>query len=272
MAFAIAGLSTAATIGLVAAGAGAAASGISAIGSNKRRKSRERELDEYAKQSPLYTGSKPISEYYQQAMNRYNENPYQSLQYQIGQKNIQRATAQGLSALQDRRSAIGGISRLEASQMGAMQNLGAQAESQRNARFGQLGNATQMKNADLMQQFDINKMTPYNRQFGLKQLKSQAANQQYAQDVQNTVSSLGNMASVAMMSNGGAGGGADAANPSSINLNPYSQMASNPSEFGTNFINYSTAQSANPSAYGTNFMDFKKYKNNFKASKRYTTP
>jgi len=80
-----------------------------------------------------------------------------------------------------------------------MQRLGAQAEAQRNARFGQLGAATQMKNADLMQQFDINKMTPYNRQFGLKQLKSQAANQQYAQDVQNTFNSLGNLASVGMM-------------------------------------------------------------------------
>ena len=58
-----------------------------------------------------------------------------------------------------------------------------------------------------MQQFDINKMTPYNRQFGLKQLKSQAANQQYAQDVQNTFSSLGNLASVGMMADYGGGQG-----------------------------------------------------------------
>ena len=164
MAFAIAGLSTAATIALVGAGATAAVSGGMAIGSNQRRKSRERELDEYAKQSPLYQGSKPISEYYQQAMNRYNENAYQSQQYQVGAMNARRATAQGLGALQDRRSAIGGISRLEAGQNAAMQNLGAQAEAQRNQRFGQLGNATQMKNADLMQQFDINQMTPYNSQ------------------------------------------------------------------------------------------------------------
>ena len=61
MAFAIAGLSTAATIALVGAGATAATAGGMAIGSNQRRKSRERELDEYAKQSPLYQGSKPIS-------------------------------------------------------------------------------------------------------------------------------------------------------------------------------------------------------------------
>tara|TARA_R110000868_G_scaffold12843_3_gene60721 strand:- start:1064 stop:1825 length:762 start_codon:yes stop_codon:yes gene_type:complete len=209
MAFAIAG-STALAIGAVAAGTGALASGISAIGSNQRRKSRARELDEYAKQSPLYQGSKPISEYYQQAMNRYKENPYQSQQYQLGAMNAQRATAQGLGALQDRRSAIGGISRLALGQNAAMQNLGAQAEAQRNARFGQLGSATQMKNADLMQQFDINKMTPYNRVLGLKQMKSAAAAEEYARDKQNTFDALGNLASVGMMasspsSSGGAG-------------------------------------------------------------------
>jgi hypothetical protein len=90
-----------------------------------------------------------------------------------------------------------------------MQSLGAQAEAQRNARFGQLGAATQMKNADLMQQFDINKMTPYNRQFGLKQLKSQAANQQYSQDVQSTFGALGNLASMGMMADYGGGGNQD---------------------------------------------------------------
>jgi len=197
MAFAIAG-STALAIGAVTAGAGALAGGISAISSNKRRKSLERELDDYAKQSPLYQGSKPISEYYQQALNRFQENPYQSQQYKMGAMNAQRATAQGINALQDRRSAIGGISRLAASQNDAMQNLGAQAEAQRNSRFGQLGGATQMKNADLMQQFDINKMTPYNRIFGLKQMKSAAAAQEYAQDKQNTFNALGNMASIGM--------------------------------------------------------------------------
>jgi hypothetical protein len=255
-------------IAAITAGTGAAVSGISAIGANRRRKRREKELDEYAQQSPLYEGSKPISEYYQQALNRANENPYQSQQYQMGAMQARRATAQGLGALQDRRSAIGGISRLQAGQNYAMQSLGAQAEAQRNARFGQLGSATQMKNADLMQQFDINKMTPYNRQLGLKQMKAQAANQQYAQDVQNTVSSLGNLASVGMMA--GIGGGGGAANPSTTaNLNSYSQMA-NPSQFGTNFINYnSTAQSANPSAFGTNYMDFNKSRYNFKAPKGY---
>lgn len=195
-------------IAAIAAGTGALAGGASAIGSNTRRKSRERELDKYAQQSPLYKGSKSIDDYYQQAMNRYKENPYQSQQYQLGAMNAQRATAQGLGALQDRRSAIGGISRLALGQNAAMQNLGAQAEAQRNARFGQLGGATQMKTAEDYKKFDINEMTPYNRVLGLKQMKSAAANEEYARDVQNTMSSLSNLASVGMSADfGGLGGG-----------------------------------------------------------------
>lgn len=232
MSFAVAGI-----IGVAAAGTAAIASGVSAIGSNQRRKSRERELDEYARQSPLYQGSKPISEYYQQAMNRYNENAYQSQQYQVGAMNARRATAQGLGALQDRRSAIGGISRLEAGQNAAMQNLGAQAEAQKNQRFGQLGNATQMKNADLMQQFDINKMTPYNRILGLKQMKSAAAAEEYARDKQNTYDALNNLAS-AGMSLGSSGGG---------NVGGGGNVSGAGANFGTNY-----------GQYGGN-VDFSKY-------------
>ena len=223
------------------AGGTALASGASAIGSNTRRKRRERELDEYAKQSPLYQGSKPISEYYQQALNRYNENAYQSQQYQLGAMNARRATAQGLGALQDRRSAIGGISRLEAGQNAAMQNLGMQAEAQRNQRFGQLGQATQMKNADLMQQFDINKMTPYNRQLALKQLKSQAANQQYAQDVENTMSAMNNLASVGMLAGQSQ---APISNASGVDMTPAAT-------WGTNYIPFSSYQQNTPFNQGS---------------------
>ena len=157
------------TLGQAALGAvQAATSGASA---------RERELESYAKRSPLYKGSKSVDDYYQQALNRYSENPYQSQQYQLGAMNAQRATAQGIGALQDRRSAIGGISRLALGQTSAMQNLGAQAEAQRNARFGQLGGATQMITNENYKKFDINQMTPFNRTLQLKQYKAQAANE-----------------------------------------------------------------------------------------------
>mgnify|MGYP003638335808 CR=1 FL=1 len=137
---------------------------------------REKELDALAKRSPFYKGSKSIDDYYQQALNRYSENPYQSQQYQLGAMNVRRSTAQGLSAFQDRR-AIGGISRLAEIEARNLQNLGGQAEAQRNARFGQLGGATQMKTGEEYKKFDINQMTPFNRQLQLAQYKAQAANE-----------------------------------------------------------------------------------------------
>ena len=248
------------TIGLIAAGTQALAGAGQAAFSG--RKKRERELDAFAKQSPLYKGSKSVDDYYQEAMNRYKENPYQSLQYQVGQKNIQRAMATGLSGLQSRGSAIGGIGRLFGAQTDAMANLGAQTEAQRNARFGQLGGATQMKTGEEYKKFDINQMTPYNRLLQLKQYKAQAANDRYNAGVQMVGSALGNAANVGMMSaSGGKGlGGKTGASTSSMNLNPYNSLATSPFEFGTNYIDYNT-QSANPSAYGTNYMDFNKYKN-----------
>jgi len=256
------------TIGLIAAGTQALAGAGQAIFSG--RKKRERELDAFAKQSPFYKGSKSVDDYYQEAMNRYKENPYQSLQYQVGQKNIQRAMASGLSGLQSRGSAIGGIGRLFGAQTDAMANLGAQTEAQRNARFGQLGGATQMKTGEEYKKFDINQMTPYNRMLQLKQYKAQAANDRYNAGVQMVGSALGNAANVGMMSaSGGKGlGGKTGANTSSMNLNPYNSLATSPFEFGTNYIDYNT-QSANPSAYGTNYMDFNKYKNTLAAPKTY---
>jgi hypothetical protein len=205
MAFAISG-TTALAIAAGAAGVSAISSGIQAYNANQNRMDASGALEAAARNSPLYKPNKTIQEYYQSALNRYNENPYQSQQYKLGAMNAQRATAQGLGALQDRRSAIGGISRLEAGQNAALQNLGAQAEAQRNARFGQLGGAAQMKAGEEYKAFDINKLTPYNRDLQLKQMKLQAANEEYAQNVSNVYNSLGNLASVGMSAYGGGKG------------------------------------------------------------------
>lgn len=187
-----------AAIGIGAAVANVGIGLATAIGSQKQQ--RQAELEDYAKQSPLYKPSKSIQDYYQQALNRYNENLYQSQQYQVGAMNARRAAAQGLSALQDRRSAIGGISRLAAGQNIALQNLGAQAEAQRNSRFGQLGQAAQAQTAEQARAFDINQMTPYNRMLQLKQMKAQAAAEQNAAGWNMVGQGLGNAASIAMLS------------------------------------------------------------------------
>ena len=167
MSFAVVGISAA----VLSAGTGV----YTAISAGKKQKRAQQRLEELAKNSPLYKADKSIEDYYQKALSRFNENPYQSQQYQMGAMNARRATAQSLGALQDRRSAIGGISRLQAGQNYAMQNLGAQAEAQRNQRFNQFGNATQMKSGEYQRQFDFNQMTPYNRKLQLEQMKAAAA-------------------------------------------------------------------------------------------------
>lgn len=182
---------------LLATGAQALLGGIQSLTSGSS--GAQAELEAAAKRSPLYKGSKSIEDYYQQALNRYQASPYQSQQYQIGAKNIQRATAQGISALQDRRGGIGGISRLAAGQSDALANLGAQAEAQRNQRFGQLGSASQMKASEDYRKFDINQMTPYQRDLQLKQMKSQAANERRNAGLQMLGGAASNLAMGAMM-------------------------------------------------------------------------
>jgi hypothetical protein len=184
-------------IGVTTAAVGVGLGATQMITSNNQQKRAQRSLEEQARNSPLYKPDKSIDTYYQEAMNRYKENPYQSQQYQVGQQNIQRATAQGIGALQDRRSAIGGISRLEANQMNAMRNLGAQSEASRAQRFGAVGSATQLKSADYQRQFDINQMTPYNRQLQLEQMKAQAAGERYNAGMQMVGQGLSSAGSIA---------------------------------------------------------------------------
>ena len=237
------------TIAAIAGGVQALGGAAQSIFSGRKRK--ERELNEFAKQSPLYQGSKSINEYYQQALNRYNENPYQSQQYQLGAMNAQRATAQGIGALQDRRSAIGGIGRLALGQNAAMQNLGAQAEAQRNQRFGQLGQAAQAKTAEDYKMFDINQMTPYNRQLQLKQMAAQAANDRANAGMQMVGSALGGIAQAGIMAESG-GGKSPAARASGVDMTPAAT-------YGTNYIPFNSYQENTP--FNQGLAAYKDYSN-----------
>ena len=186
------------TVGLVSAG-------IQGLGglyqaATSGRKDRENELNAFAAKSPLAQRSKSLDDYYQEAKNRYQENPYQSALYQQAAQNAQRTTAQGIGALQDRRSAIGGIGRLSALQNDALQRAGVQAENYKQQQFSQLGQATQAQTAQDRYLFDVNQMTPYNRQLQLKQLSAQAANERYNAGLQMVGGALGNAAQIGAMS------------------------------------------------------------------------
>jgi hypothetical protein len=94
--------------------------------------------------------------------------------------------------------ALAGVSKLAAQGMDNSNRLVAQAEQDRRQDFGTLGAATRMKAQDEMTQFDINQMTPYNRQLALKQMKAQAANDRKNAGLQMVGSALGNAAMLGM--------------------------------------------------------------------------
>ena len=156
----------------------------------------QKAMEAQAKNSPLWKPDKSVNDYYQESLNRFLENPTQSAQYQLAQLNANTAAAQGINAFQNRRSAIGGIDNIGQGLNTALQNAGAGAEAQRNARFGQLGGATQMMNAENQFGFDVNKMTPYNRQFGLSQLQASAGGQMANAGMQTAANALNNIGSI----------------------------------------------------------------------------
>lgn len=197
MAFAIAGLSTAATIALAGTAASVGMGAYQMASSNKAQKRAQAELERQAQNSPLRKESKSLNDYYQQALNRYNENPYQSAAYQQTMQNARRTTASGLGALQDRRSAIGGISRLGGMERDASLGAVAQGEQMKAQRFSELGRATQMKKRDEDELFDINEMTPYQRKLQLEQMKGAAAGERYNAGMQMVGQGLSNALSYA---------------------------------------------------------------------------
>lgn len=166
----------------ITAGAAALTAGVgayTAIDARKKQSSAQRKLEEQARNSPLYKRDKSIDDYYQQSLNQFLQKPTDSLRYQLGGMNARRATAQGISALQDRRAAIGGIDKLALGQNSAMDNLAAQAEATKFQNLRQWGSAANMKNQEGQREYDFNKLTPFNRQIGLGQMEASAAGDRY---------------------------------------------------------------------------------------------
>jgi len=181
------------TTAVISAGMGA----YQMIDANKKQSAAQKRLDDLSKNSPLYKPDKSINDYYQQTLNRYLENPTDSARYQLGAMNAKRATAQGISALQDRRSAIGGIGRLAIGQNAAMQNVVGQAEADKAQRLQSLAGATNMMGQEGTKKYDYNQLTPYNRQVGLEELKGQAAGQQFNAGMQMVGQGLNTAGTVA---------------------------------------------------------------------------
>jgi hypothetical protein len=193
--------------------------GIGLFGGRKARKALEN------LQTPVYTPAKSISDYYAEAKNRYGISPYASTLYKATQQGIGRNINQGISALQDRRLGIGGISSLMQAGNDATLKAGIAAEQEQNQRFGQLGAASQAMAGEERQAFNINKIMPYEKRYNMLAMKAQGYNELLNSGLKNIFggsqagaaygSALGGMSGMQGQSNPSYGYGADSNLPAS---------------------------------------------------------
>lgn len=173
---------------LALAGIGAAIGGVqSIIGGIQGRRDRKA-LENL--QTPQYEKSRSITDYYNQALGRYQQSPYQSNLYKMQAQNIARGTAQGIAGLQDRRSALAGIPALVQGQNDAYLKAAAAAEQQQSQNFAQLGAASQAMAGEDRQAFNINKMLPYQTKANILTQKASGDAQLVNAGLQNIYGSL----------------------------------------------------------------------------------
>lgn len=158
--------------------------------------------------SPTYAPNAGLSQYYKTALDRYQTNPYNSQQYTMATQAARRSQAAGLSALNDRRGGVAGVSRLTAIADDASLKAGAAAEGQQNLRFGQLGQATQAKAADDKYAFQVNQLMPYQQKYNLLAGKAAGGNATMNAGLQNIFGGLQSGAQGSMLKSlYGSGGG-----------------------------------------------------------------
>ena len=116
------------TLSMIASGVQLAGGVAQMLGSGKDKE--QARLEKFAKNSPLKPQSKTINDYYGEALNRYNENPYQSAAYQMAQLQANRSNAAGLNMLgqSNMGAKLGAVGRMTQMRNDALQRAGVQAE------------------------------------------------------------------------------------------------------------------------------------------------
>jgi len=159
---------------------------------------KERALEQFNESAPSYTPNQSILDYYQKAYNRYDPNAYNSAAYRQGKTNIDSNMAAGITATQDRRSGLAGISNLVAqSNRAALGNI-ANAERVQAQNLNQLGNAASAKAGEDRMAFKINKQDPFDRKYNLLAMKAGAAAKMKNDGLQNIFGGLSNIASLGL--------------------------------------------------------------------------
>ncbi len=169
---------------------------IQAIGGRIQERRAEKALE--ALQTPTYTPSSSILDYYNKALQRYNVNPYGSPLYQMSKQNALRSTAMGLSALQNRRQALGGVQNLVTAQNDALLKAAATAEAQQGQQLSQLGQAANAKTGEMDKAFQYNQLAPYQKKYNLLAMKAGGGAGIFNAGLQNIFGGIGSASNAAM--------------------------------------------------------------------------
>lgn len=172
-------------------GVGALVGAFQALTSGQKKK--EKALEAQAANAPKYGGNQGISDYFQQARQQANTAAQQSDLFKQSQLMQQRNMASGLAGSNVAKGGQGLVSRLvQGANDAAGQSL-VQAQAQKERRFGQFGQAVQMKSADDWKKWQINVQQPWETKYNLLAAKAAAAAQQKQAGLQNITGGLMNM-------------------------------------------------------------------------------
>ena len=169
----------------VAAAVGAVGLGTSIYGDIKAHDT-QKKLEKA--QSPAYTPSQSIADYYAKALQRYSINPFQSATYQQQLQNTESQQASALNNLQGRREGVAGAGAVVQGSNNALLGATAAAQQQQGQALGQLGQAAGAQTQQQEQAFNINQTQPFERNYNLLAMKAAGANQVANAGLQTAVS------------------------------------------------------------------------------------
>lgn len=127
--------------------------------------------------SPTYMKNRGILDYYDKALQRYQTPTTETSFYKKSMQDIGRNTSQAISTLTDRGGANSSIGKIIAAQNDATLGANVAAEGMRDQRFGELGQATELKAGEDRLDYQYNKLAPFERWWNLKAQKAAAGNQ-----------------------------------------------------------------------------------------------
>jgi hypothetical protein len=152
--------------------------------------------------TPKYEANKSIMDYYGQALSRYGVSPTESALYKQQMQGINRNVANAVGATQDRRGGLAGVSSILRGANDATLSANVAAEQQRDRRFNELGQATNMRSQEEQKAWQQNTMLPFELKYNLTSQRAGAANQMANAGLQNIFGALQNWGISQSMSKG----------------------------------------------------------------------